>query len=134
MLAIRAGLLERSYVVARDYAAVRWQGKKLIVDHSLVQRTLAELFGAQRALDEGWREMSATLTPDAPLTTGQVSACLQLAASLPRLASDGIQVLGGYGYMEEFGQERRFRDAKQCEMLLGHPQAKSFSNWRREPR
>jgi len=132
VLAVRAGILERSYSVARDYAQVRWQGKKLIHEHSLVQRMLADLYGAHRAADERWRALSATLTPEEPLTDGQLSASAGFAGELARLASDGIQLLGGYGYMEEFGQERLFRDAKQCEMLLGHPQAKRFSLWRRE--
>ncbi len=134
MLAIRAGILERSYSVARDYAAERWQGKKIIVEHSLVRRMLAELYGARCSVEESWRGMSAAVVADEPLTAGQLSMSLHFAAALPRLAADGIQLLGGYGYMEELGQERLFRDAKQCEMLLGHPQAKSFSIWQREPR
>lgn len=134
MLAIRAGIIERSYSVARDYAAVRWQGKKLIDEHSLVERMLADFYGVRCSLEESWRAMSAILIPDEPLTAGQLSTSAHLASELVRLASDGIQLLGGYGYMEDFGQERLFRDAKQCEMLLGHPQAKSFSRWRRESR
>ncbi len=33
--------------------------------------------------------------------------------------TDGIQVLGGYGYMKDYGQEKRFRDAKQIQSLMG---------------
>lgn len=134
MTAIRAGIVGESYSVARDYAAGRWQGKKLIVEHSVVQRMLAELYGVGRAIDECWREMSAGVVSGEALSAGQISASLHFGAAVTRLASDGIQLLGGYGYLEELGQERRFRDAKQCEMLLGHPQARSFSNWRREAR
>lgn len=38
---------------------------------------------------------------------------------LPWLTSDGIQLLGGVGYMEDYPQERRYRDAKQCEFYWG---------------
>ncbi len=134
ILAIRAGILGQSYSVARDYAAARWQGKKIIREHSLIERMLGDLYAARCAAEESWRMMSATVVAGEPLTVGQMGVSLHFAAWLPRLASDGIQLLGGYGYMEELGQERLFRDAKQCEMLLGHPQAKCFSLWRREPR
>ncbi len=33
--------------------------------------------------------------------------------------TDGIQVLGGNGYMKEYHQEKRFRDAQQIQALLG---------------
>ena len=35
------------------------------------------------------------------------------------VASDGVQILGGVGYMKDFGQEKRFRDAKHLQALLG---------------
>lgn len=35
--------------------------------------------------------------------------------------TDGVQILGGYGYMEDYGQERRMRDARQLASLLGRP-------------
>ena len=35
------------------------------------------------------------------------------------MTEDGIQVLGGNGYMEDYGQEKRFRDARQAQTLLG---------------
>ncbi|MGE5403712.1 MAG: acyl-CoA dehydrogenase family protein [Candidatus Saccharibacteria bacterium] len=34
-------------------------------------------------------------------------------------ATDGVQLLGGYGYMQGFGQEARMRDATQARCLLG---------------
>jgi alkylation response protein AidB-like acyl-CoA dehydrogenase len=36
-----------------------------------------------------------------------------------RATTDGVQVLGGNGYMKDFGQEKRMRDAKQVQCLLG---------------
>lgn len=134
LMALRAGLLARSYAVARDYAATRWQGQKLIQEHSLVQRMLAELFAASASAGESWRAMVDTLAPGRPLRAGQLGLSARLASDLPRLTSDGIQLLGGYGYMEDFAQERLFRDAKQCEMLLGHPQAKRLALWHGEDR
>jgi alkylation response protein AidB-like acyl-CoA dehydrogenase len=36
-----------------------------------------------------------------------------------RATVDGVQLLGGSGYMKDFGQEKRMRDAKQVQCLLG---------------
>ena len=47
------------------------------------------------------------------------AAALQVQKSACDLTTDGIQVLGGVGYMKDYGQEKRFRDAKQIQALLG---------------
>jgi alkylation response protein AidB-like acyl-CoA dehydrogenase len=129
VLAIRAAILRRSYETAREYAAERWQGGKIIIEHSLVRQMLADIHLASCQIDDAWKGMVTAIEPGKPLRTGQLAVSLRFAAELPKLTSDGIQLLGGNGYMEDFGQERLFRDAKQCEMLLGHPQAKRFSAW-----
>jgi len=33
--------------------------------------------------------------------------------------NDGIQILGGYGYMKDYGQEKRYRDVRMVQALLG---------------
>jgi len=30
-----------------------------------------------------------------------------------------VQILGGYGYMKDYGQEKRMRDAKQIQAVFG---------------
>ncbi len=36
-----------------------------------------------------------------------------------KATNDGIQVLGWVGYMKDFGQEKRFRDAQHVQALMG---------------
>ncbi len=52
------------------------------------------------------------------------------ALHIQELACDvttaGIQVLGGVGYMKDFGQEKRFRDARHIQALLGSPPVKKI--------
>jgi alkylation response protein AidB-like acyl-CoA dehydrogenase len=36
-----------------------------------------------------------------------------------KLTTDGVQVLGDNGYMKDYGQENRFRDAKHLQAFLG---------------
>jgi alkylation response protein AidB-like acyl-CoA dehydrogenase len=52
---------------------------------------------------------------DSRLTALFLSAREGVTAAL----QDGVQLLGGYGYMEDYGQERCMRDGRQARMLLG---------------
>ena len=131
MAAIRAAILARCYAVAREHVLVRWQGGKLIVEHSLVRKMLAELHLATHRFGDTWAKAAEAAAPDEALTTGQLAMMLQSAGELPRLTSLGIQLLGGLGYMEDMPQERLFRDAKQSELLLGRPHFKQLAVWQK---
>ncbi len=131
-MAIRSGIFNASYSRAREYAAERWQGGKMIIEHSNVKKMLARLYQEKCSLYETWRLLSQSVSTTEALTDGQMGLAMASAERLPWQTSDGIQLLGGNGYMEDYGQERCFRDAKQCEFLLGHPQAKSFATWQHE--
>lgn len=129
MQAIRAAVLAKSYANALAYAKVRSQGGKLIIDHSNVRRMLANLAAASARFDACWRDACTAFTPGAPLDPGHTAAFIACAQELPRLASDGIQLLGGNGYMEDYGQERLFRDAKMLELVLGRPASRMLALW-----
>jgi alkylation response protein AidB-like acyl-CoA dehydrogenase len=47
------------------------------------------------------------------------AAAVTIAETAAQATTDGIQLLGGVGYMKDFGQEKRFRDAKHIQALLG---------------
>jgi alkylation response protein AidB-like acyl-CoA dehydrogenase len=47
------------------------------------------------------------------------AAALHIAELSCNATSDGIQILGGYGYMKDYGQEKRYRDARMVQALLG---------------
>ncbi|MCX5850526.1 MAG: acyl-CoA/acyl-ACP dehydrogenase [Deltaproteobacteria bacterium] len=118
--AIACGIMKGSFVEALSYAKERFQGGREIVKWSEVRMILANmavkvdvadmtLAGACRAAEEkhpGWETKSRAVA-----IRIQDDAC--------ELTTDGIQVLGGYGYMKDYGQEKRFRDAKQVQALLG---------------
>lgn len=129
MLAIRAAIAASSYQTALDYAKERYQGGKIIIEHSLIRKMLADFYREQATMDEVWRSLAQGLTPYQALSAGQQGLAINGGEKLPWLTSDGIQILGGVGYMEDYPQERRYRDAKQCEFLLGHPQARTFAMW-----
>jgi len=129
IMAIRSGIAESSYTAANDYAEERKQGGKIIIEHSLIRKMLADMYKEKSALEENWRAFSHTIRTDSGISDGLMGIAMNSAERLPWLTSDGIQILGGVGYTEDYIQERRYRDAKQCEFLLGHPQAKAFTTW-----
>ena len=47
------------------------------------------------------------------------AAALHVQEMAADATTDGIQLLGGNGYMKDYGQEKRFRDAKQIQALMG---------------
>jgi alkylation response protein AidB-like acyl-CoA dehydrogenase len=55
------------------------------------------------------------------------AAALHVLSSATTLATDGIQAMGGVGYMKDFGQEKRFRDAGQIQAFLGNFPMKKIS-------
>ena len=48
------------------------------------------------------------------------AAAIHVLSTATTLATDGIQAMGGVGYMKDFGQEKRFRDAGQIQAFLGN--------------
>lgn len=127
--AIRSAVIARSYATAHEYAKVRRQGGKIILEHTIVRKLLSGLALGSARHESAWRDACSALPSDARLPAPRLAAFVQCAGELPRLASDGVQLLGGNGYMEDYGQERLFRDAKQLEMVFGRPQGRAFDTW-----
>jgi hypothetical protein len=105
-------------VEARTYARERYQGGSTIDRHEPVelllgpneaamlaarQAILAFAEAADRGEAESWRAILRA-------RSGWARAAIQAA-------SDAIQVLGGYGYMRDYGLEKRYRDAVALSLL-----------------
>lgn len=113
----------KATAIARAYAAERIQGQqKRIAEHPDVARMLDEMdlraIGArgitQLALVEleagGSKDLIELLTPVAKFFSTEVAS---------EAADLGIQVLGGYGYLEEYGMAQVLRDARICRIYEG---------------
>ncbi|MDI6796044.1 MAG: acyl-CoA dehydrogenase family protein [Desulfatibacillaceae bacterium] len=115
-----AGIMEGASKEALDYAKKREQGGRKIINWSQMQIMLADMAhkahvaailarAACIAVDEGAKDA---------VKTG-LMAFVQTSADACDATTDGIQALGGVGYMKDFGQEKRFRDAKHLQALWG---------------
>ncbi|MBC2716758.1 MAG: acyl-CoA/acyl-ACP dehydrogenase [Desulfobacteraceae bacterium] len=118
--AMSAGIMKGSFSEALEYSRGRFQGGREIINWSEVKMILADMAvkiqnsemtisRACQAVDnteKGWQHCSR-------------AAAISIQEAACDLTTWGIQVLGGVGYMKDFGQEKRFRDAKHLQALLG---------------
>jgi len=70
------------------------------------EMSVARACQAVDAKEKGWESCSRAVAVHVQSMAGEMT-------------TDGIQVLGGVGYMKDFGQEKRFRDARHILSLLG---------------
>ncbi len=115
--AILVAILKGSLDYAVQYGLERYQGGKMIHEHSQLRVMYGQMSVEYKTLHSAWLH-STTCDPD-PETRQAVKV---LSGDLAiRAATDGVQLLGGYGYTREYPQERRMRDARQAAELLGAP-------------
>ncbi len=118
----------RAYDIAQDYAGNRKQGRHaegsaaMLTDHADVTRMLRDIDAAalgSRALSHlAFVALERGDTPDLVdfLTPVAKVACSEAAT---HAASTAMQVLGGYGYLQEYGVEQIWRDARICAIYEG---------------
>lgn len=118
--AMASGIMKGSLKEALDYARRRNQGGRKIINWSELKMILANMSvqteTAEMILARGC-ELAENKTPG--WKNSSRAAAIQILSSACDLTTDGVQVLGGVGYMKDFGQEKRMRDAKQAQALLG---------------
>lgn len=132
------GLAESSYQLAKSYAIERQQGKNAggqmtaIIEHADVRRMLLE----QRACTEAGRALAVFMgmqidkqyfhaSEEARTEAAGLMALLTPIAKAFftdkgfEACNHGVQVLGGHGYIREWGLEQLVRDAKIAQIYEG---------------
>jgi alkylation response protein AidB-like acyl-CoA dehydrogenase len=118
--AIALGIMKGSFDEALSYTRQRFQGGRQIIDWSEVRMILARM-----ALRITVAELTTKSAADAfsggasGWESAARAAAIYSTDSACEVTTDGIQLLGGNGYMADYGQEKRFRDARQLLALLG---------------
>jgi len=124
--AIALGIARAAYEKALEYAEVRVQGGKPIVRHQAMQLMLADMatrVEAGRGLLWNAARAVAAGEPSLKLSSMAKVYCSDAAVAN---ATDAIQILGGYGYMHEYGVEKLLRDAKLTQIYEGTNQINRF--------
>jgi alkylation response protein AidB-like acyl-CoA dehydrogenase len=126
--AMATGVMQGSFNTALDYARERFQGGWIIVNWSNVRMMLANIAINIKAADL-MVEAASTAVDEAQKGWQLASraAALHVCPIACDETSNGIQLLGGNGYMHEYGQEKRFRDAQHIQLLLGMPPLRKLS-------
>jgi len=118
--AMSAGIMKGSFKEAFEYSKMRSQGGKKIINWSEIKMILANMAVQIKIADMCVKGASQDVDGRNPgWASGSRAAAIHVQSAACDLTTDGIQVLGGVGYMKDFGQEKRFRDAKHLQALLG---------------
>jgi len=116
------GLAQGATDYALEYAKSRETMGKPIAQHQLISGMLADmetkceaarglLYKVGQMIDEG--------APDDELTKISAMAKLYCTDVAMEVTTDAVQILGGYGYMQEYPVERMMRDAKITQIYEG---------------
>jgi alkylation response protein AidB-like acyl-CoA dehydrogenase len=117
------GIAQGALEAATAYATDRRQFGQRIGDFQMIGAMLADMDAttesARQLLYKACAEIEAG-SPDA----GRWSAMCKLVAgnAAMRVTTDAVQVLGGYGYIDDFPVERMMRDAKLTQIYEGTQQ------------
>ena len=113
------GMARAAYEAALAYARERETLGKPIIEHQAVAFRLADM-ATQIAAARGL-VLDAAARRDAGEPCVKEAAMAKLFASemAERVASDAIQIHGGYGYVSDFPVERIWRDVRVCQIYEG---------------
>jgi len=118
--AMSCGIMKGSFDEAMSYCSEREQGGRKIGDWSEMQMLLSDMAVKVTVADMlVTRACQAVESREKGWENAVSAASLHIQSATAVLVTDGIQALGGVGYMKDFGQEKRFRDAGQVQAFLG---------------
>jgi alkylation response protein AidB-like acyl-CoA dehydrogenase len=113
------GIAQGALDLARAYALERHQFGTAIINHQAVGHMLADMaidVAGARALT---REAAQRLDQGLPCRVEAAIAKIAASEAGTRCALHGMQILGGYSYMVEYGMERYYRETKVQEIFGG---------------
>jgi alkylation response protein AidB-like acyl-CoA dehydrogenase len=116
------GLAQGATDYALEYAKTRETMGKPIAQHQLISGMLADMetkCEAARGLLYKIGLMIDEDAPDGELTKISAMTKLYCTDVAMEVTTDAVQVLGGYGYMQEYPVERMMRDAKITQIYEG---------------
>jgi len=114
------GIARAAFGDAVDYINERRQSGRRIVEFQGIQFLLADL-AAELAQCEAWLWHVARLVDGGAHDIGVEASILKLRASdlAMRIATEAVQLHGGYGYCKDYRVERLMRDAKITQIWEG---------------
>ncbi len=114
MAMVFAGLAKAAYDEAYQYARKRIQGGVMIFEHKNIRLKLMQMLTQVEAARANARRMAMynLANPMNPSVVHAVAAKCFSTETATRVASDAMQIFGGYGLAKEYPIEKIFRDAR----------------------
>jgi alkylation response protein AidB-like acyl-CoA dehydrogenase len=116
------GIAQGATDYALEYARQRETMGQAIAEHQLIAAKLADMetaCEAARGLLYRFGRMVDEGAPDDELTKASAMAKLYCGDVAMEVATEAVQILGGYGYIKEYPVERFMRDAKITQIYEG---------------
>ncbi len=113
MGAFFTGVAQSAYDLAVQYSTERVQGGRRLCEHQWVQSKLFDMFtktAAARSFSRDAMIYNMNTTP--PDTKFSIAAKVFCTKNAFEVASDAVQLFGGYGLSKEYPIEKIFRDAR----------------------
>jgi alkylation response protein AidB-like acyl-CoA dehydrogenase len=117
------GIAQGALDVAARYATERRQFGRPIGEFQMIQALLADMDAATEAARQLLYTACEEIERGGPATSRWSALCKLVAGDAAmRVTTDAVQVLGGYGYIDEYPVERMMRDAKITQLYEGTQQ------------
>lgn len=113
------GMARAALDIAVDYARERHSMGKAIIDHQAVGFRLADLAARLEAARQLVLHAASLKDTGTPCLKEASMAKLVASETAEAVCSGAIQTLGGYGYLEEFGLAKIYRDVRVCQIYEG---------------
>jgi len=113
------GMAQAALDIAVAYAKERRSMGQAIIEHQAVGFRLADLAARLEAARQLVLHAASIKDSGAPCLTEASMAKLVASETAEAVCSGAIQTLGGYGYLEEFGLAKIYRDVRVCQIYEG---------------
>jgi alkylation response protein AidB-like acyl-CoA dehydrogenase len=113
------GMAQAALQLAVGYARERSSMGKPIIEHQAVGFRLADLASRLEAARHLVFHAASVKDAGAPCLKEASMAKLIASETAEAVCSGAIQTLGGYGYLEEFGLAKIYRDVRVCQIYEG---------------
>ena len=108
------GIAKGAMETATQYAKEREQFGQPIAHFQAIGFKLADMATSIEAADLLTLQACALKNAGKPVTKESAMAKYEASEVCVRVATEGVQILGGYGYTKDFPAEKFYRDSKLC--------------------
>ncbi|MBM3412893.1 MAG: acyl-CoA dehydrogenase [Bacteroidetes bacterium] len=112
--ALSLGIAKGAYEASKKYAMERQQFDKPIAHFQGIAFKLADMATEIEAADLLIQQACFKKQQHLPMTKEAAMAKYYASEVAVRVATDAVQIFGGYGYTKDFPVEKFYRDAKLC--------------------